>query len=185
VTEGGGDLSLGFALSSCTADNGKVYPYTGSLINTWGKFQFTYGFLEARIYAPTNASGQLINSLSFWADGTGNWPTTGELDVMELLDGCGPAGSAGFSYHFHSPSGGPGACVASASTGGWHTFGADWEPGRVTYYYDGKDVGSITNGITGAPMYLILSHSASVYGSQILASAQARVDYVRVWQKSS
>ncbi len=29
-----------------------------------------------------------------------------------------------------------------APPSGWHTFGADWEPGRVTYYYDGRAVGT-------------------------------------------
>ena len=40
-------------------------------------------------------------------------------------------------WHFHDPQGGPGGCSTATYTGGWHTFGADWEPGSVTYYYDG------------------------------------------------
>ena len=46
-------------------------------------------------------------------------------------------------WHFHDPLGGPGGCD-TAITPGWHTFASDWQPGSVTYYYDGQDVGSIT-----------------------------------------
>ena len=30
----------------------------------------------------------------------------------------------------------------------------------MTYYYDGVDIGSVTSGITSAPMFLILSYAA-------------------------
>ena len=68
-------------------------------------------------------------------------------------------------------------------TGGWHTFGADWEPGSVTYYYDGLPVGTVTQGITGAPMYVILDLAAdNAYGGALQAPATMRVDYLRIWQ---
>jgi hypothetical protein len=50
----------------------------------------------------------------------------------------------------------------------------------VTYYYDGKLVGRITPGITGAPTYLILGLAP---GDPVVAPATARADYVRVWQR--
>jgi beta-glucanase (GH16 family) len=182
LSEGAGDLSLGVAAGPCTTDNGKVYPYSGSLINTYGKFTFTYGFLEARVYVPSTSDGQLVNTLSFWADGTGNWPQTGELDVMEVLSGCGPNGSAGLAYHFHSDAGSPGACVPMSNPSGWHTFGADWQPGSVTYYYDGKTVGEIRSGITGSPMFLVLGQGVNPNtGGPTMAPSSALVDYVRVW----
>ena len=90
------------------------------MVTTIGKFSFTYGAVEARIYL-TGTSGKINNWPAFWADGTGAWPATGELDVMEGLGGSA-------AYHFHSPSGGPGSNVSGDFTG-WHTYAADWQPG--------------------------------------------------------
>ncbi|WP_405364968.1 family 16 glycosylhydrolase [Kitasatospora sp. NBC_00039] len=170
VSESGGSLHLTAAQKPATV-NGKNYAYTSGLVNTNGKAQFTYGAFESRIYLPA-AGSQVANWPAFWTDGQ-NWPADGELDVMEGLSGQA-------CYHFHSPSGGPGGC-ASGNYSGWHTFGADWQPGSVTYYYDGVKVGQITSGITSSPMYLILNNA--VYASGPTATpADMQVDYVRVWQ---
>ncbi|MEU8925735.1 family 16 glycosylhydrolase [Kitasatospora sp. NPDC048545] len=170
VSVSGGSLHLAAVQKPATV-NGKTYPYTSGLINTNGKAQFTYGAFESRIYLPPSGS-QVANWPAFWADGQ-NWPTDGELDVMEGLGGeaC---------YHFHSDAGGPGGC-AHGDFSGWHTYGAEWAPGSVTYYYDGVKVGQITTGVTSAPMYLILDNAVdSKYPA--VAPADMQVDYVRVWQ---
>ena len=110
-----------------------------------------------------------------WADGQ-SWPADGELDVLEGLGGLA-------CWHFHDPAGAPGGCLPGTFTAGWHTFGADWEPGIVTYYYDGTPVGSVTSGVTASPMFVILDLAAdNAYGGQIEVPATMRVDYVRVWQ---
>ncbi|WP_370369797.1 family 16 glycosylhydrolase [Catenulispora sp. GP43] len=152
---------------------GQAKDYTSGLVNTNGKFNFTYGAMEARIYLPAGSDGKIANWPAFWADGQ-NWPTDGETDVMEGLtgDAC---------YHFHSTAGGPGGC-ASGNYTGWHTYGADWEPGSVTYYYDGVKVGQITTGITSVPQYLILNNAVGGYGGTTLAPSTMKVDYVKVWQ---
>ncbi|MEY9893034.1 beta-glucanase (GH16 family) [Catenulispora sp. MAP5-51] len=152
---------------------GEAKDYTSGLVNTNGKFNFTYGAMEARIYLPAGSDGKIANWPAFWADGQ-NWPTDGETDVMEGLtgDAC---------YHFHSTAGGPGGC-ASGNYTGWHTYGADWEPGSVTYYYDGVKVGQITTGITSVPQYLILNNAVGGYGGTTLAPSTMKVDYVKVWQ---
>jgi len=86
-------------------------------------------------------------------------------------------------YHFHDPSGGPGGCASSGP--GWHTFGADWQPGSVTYYYDGVAVGTISQGITSAPMYLIIDLTDGPgIGGQTIVPATMQVAYVRAWRQS-
>lgn len=178
VSETGGALMLTAAQRSCTANNGVTYGYASGLVNTYSSFQFTYGYIEARMYLPAT-NGLPANFPAFWADGTGTWPSTGELDVMEVLRSCGP----GVGYHFHSTAGAPGSCVSLSNASGWHTFGAYWQPGSVTYYYDGKAVGSITSGITSAPMYLILNNSVDpTFGGATATPAAVQVDYVRVWR---
>lgn len=174
VQQGALRLSLARRAVSC---GGQVRPYVSGMINSDGKFQFTYGFLEARLWLP--GQGRVItNWPAFWADGQ-NWPADGEIDVVEGLGGeaC---------WHFNSPHGAPGNCHPGTYTGGWHTFGADWEPGSITYYYDGHVVGRVTSGITSAPMYLILNlATARTYAGPVLVPAAMRVDYVRVWQHGS
>ncbi len=157
---------------------GTKRPYASGMINSRNKFEFTYGFMEARIWLP--GQGQQINNWpAFWADGH-NWPKDGEIDVMEGLRGRA-------CWHFAYPGGNPGGCASGEFTNGWHTFGADWEPGSITYYYDGRMVGRVTSGITSAPMYLILNYAISnnvinPLNGPILIPATMRVSYVRIWQ---
>ncbi|MFD5812826.1 family 16 glycosylhydrolase [Streptomyces sp. NPDC127038] len=173
VSVGDGSLHLKLAQQPTTV-GGKTYPYVSGLVTSNGKAQFTYGAFEARIHTPSSGS-QMANWPSFWADGQ-NWPTDGELDVLEGLGGSA-------CYHFHSTAGGPGGCASGTYSGGWHTFGADWKQGSVTYYYDGKQVGQITSGITSAPMYLILNNAVNPsHSGTNVAPADMQVDYVRVWQ---
>jgi beta-glucanase (GH16 family) len=172
VNTAGGNLNL-TAIAKAQTVNGRSFPYTSGIVTTMGKFTFTHGAVEARINL-SGTNGKIDNWPAFWADGTGTWPMTGELDVMEGLGGYA-------AYHFHSLSGGPGADVSGNYTG-WHTYAADWQPGVVTYYYDGHAVGQITTGITSNPMYLILNDAVGGQGGQAVAPSTMQVDYVRVWQ---
>lgn len=173
-------LNLTFQASTC---KGGSHPYTGSLVSSNPKdgitghtgFNYTYGYVEWRVYLPPTTTGLVANWPATWGDGEGTWPATGENDTMEGLRG----GLA--CFHFISPSGSPGNC-ASGNYGGWHTFGSDWEPGSVTYYYDGVQVGQIITGITSAPQFLIMDYTTST-SSISVAPATMLVDYVRVWQK--
>ncbi|TQK50821.1 beta-glucanase (GH16 family) [Streptomyces sp. SLBN-118] len=175
VSVSGGSLHLKAEKAQTTATDGKTYAYRSGLVESDGKAQFTYGAFEARIYTPAASPGVIANWPAFWTDGQ-NWPEDGEMDVMEGLGG----GKA--CYHFHSPSGGPGGCAPGDFTG-WHTYGAEWKPGVVTYYYDGKQVGQITTGITSSPMYLILNNGVSTeHGGPLVTPADMMTDYVRVWQ---
>jgi beta-glucanase (GH16 family) len=177
VTESGGVLHLTAVARSCAASNGKTYQYASGLVNSYKTFNFTYGYMEARVYIPAASTGTGANFPAFWADGTGAWPTTGELDVMEVLGTCG------LGWHFHSTLGAFGGCTPLAPSTGWHTVGANWQAGSVTYYYDGHKVGQIASGVTGAPMYVILNNSVDpTWGGPIVAPADMQVDYVRVWQ---
>jgi beta-glucanase (GH16 family) len=168
----GGELDLELTQKTETCDN-RVEPYASGMITTDGKFSYTHGFLEARVWLPGGAS--VADWPALWAVGH-TWPEDGELDVVEGLDGQA-------CWHFHNTSGAQGGCETASFTSGWHTFGADWEPGSVTWYYDGVPVGSATSGITAAPMYLALNLAADdEYGGPLQTPATLRVDYVRVWQ---
>jgi beta-glucanase (GH16 family) len=172
---GDGAMHLSVTDQSSTC-GGVTKPYTGAMVTTdptagsGGGFQYTYGVMEARVYVPA-AGTQIANWPAVWTDGQ-SWPNDGEDDLMEGLGGQA-------CWHFHDPLGGPGGCSTTIKAG-WHTFASDWQPGSVTYYYDGVKVGSITTGITTAPMYILLDNTVSTGDTATPGSMQ--VQYVRVWQ---
>jgi beta-glucanase (GH16 family) len=153
---------------------GALHPYASGLVSTRGRFSFTYGLIEARVELSAPA-GRTTDWPAVWADGA-NWPKDGEIDVLEGLDGeaC---------YHFHYAGGRAGGCVTRRWRPGWHTVAADWEPGRITFLYDGRVVGTVRRGVTARPMYLILDLGLSnVISPPDVTPAHLRVAYVRVWQ---
>jgi beta-glucanase (GH16 family) len=165
-----GDGSLHLLLDTTRNTCKSTLNYTGALVSSNGKFQYAYGYVEFHVYLPASGAS-VANWPATWSDGQ-SWPTDGENDTMEGLggDAC---------VHFHSPAGGPGACVPGNFTG-WHTFASWWQPGIVTYYYDGVLVGTITLGITSAPQYLIIENTLESSSPQVVP-ADMLVDYVRVW----
>ena len=107
-------------------------------MTTNGNFEQSYGYFEARVYLP-GVDGQIANWPGFWTNGQ-NHPEDGEIDIVEGLDGDA-------SWHYHYPDGAPGEHAEGDYTG-WHTYGALWEPGKISFYYDNEFVGEITTGVT-------------------------------------
>ncbi len=176
---GDGTVNLTATHQSSTC-NGVTEPYTGAILSTdpadgraSGGFTFTYGVVEAKLYLPADGD-KIADWPGIFTSGQ-VWPKDGENDIMEALGGTA-------CLHFHDRSGGPGACDRNIKAG-WHTFAADWEPGFVTYYYDGTEIASIPEGITSSPMYIVLINTVSgKRTSNVVDSATMRVAYVRVWQ---
>jgi beta-glucanase (GH16 family) len=167
--------------SSC---QGEQRPYTGAVLSTnpfdgrsSGGFEYTYGALEARVYVPR--SGSVIADWPAVIALGRVWPQDGEDDVLENLEGT-------VCSHFHSPGYAPGGPLGGCDKflkPGWHTVSSDWEPGSVTWYYDGAEIAHITQGVTSAPMYLVLVNTVSSKAEPGVSRPDAmRVAYVRVWQ---
>jgi hypothetical protein len=57
--------------------------YTTGLVSTKGKFSFTYGFIEARVWLPSvpGNPGEAADWPGVWLDGQ-NWPEDGEIEGM-------------------------------------------------------------------------------------------------------
>lgn len=180
VSVSGGYLNISIRDTPCRV-GGSSWPYTAGQIDTNGHFNPTYGYFEARIYSP-GANGVIDNWPAWWMYGT-SWPANGEIDIFEGL-----SGSAG--EHFaYGPSGNPiwqGGSETGQDFTGWHTYGVDWQPGSLTYYYDGKDVATITQGVTNQPMRLVLDDTTAPPGNDggpVSVPSTMKVDYVRAWKQ--
>lgn len=174
---GGMALTITHTPSYC---RGGKHPYTAAMVTTnpadrrGGGFQYRYGVLEARVFFP--GIGGLLADWSSVATFGQVWPRDGEDDILEALSGMA-------CYHFHSvshKSAGLGACGAVRP--GWHTVAANWQPGVVTYYYDGVRVGAVVKDVTSAPMYIALINTVSAKTPWLDLVDTMRVGYVRVWQ---
>ncbi|BCB81630.1 glycoside hydrolase family 16 protein [Phytohabitans flavus] len=165
--------------------------YTSARLLTSGTFTQTYGRFEARMKLPF---GQGIWP-AFWMLGTPvNWPTSGEIDIMENI-GREP-------NTVHGTVHGPGYSGAGGIGGGYsgprfadafHTFTIDWAPDSITWYVDGNQYFRITpaslNGnqwVFNHPFFLILNLAVGGYwpgypdGSTTFPQTLT-VDYVRAW----
>lgn len=136
-------------------------------------------YAEARVYFPGNGTN-LYNWPAWWTSGP-NWPSSGEHDIAEVLEG----GKLTVNYHWgvypaHSSLRG---YTGSGATWGnaWHVFGVHRQATSADVYWDGVKVASYATNDNGNPQSLILNIGKS--GNAMYGAAGAlRVDYVRAWR---
>lgn len=109
--------------------------YTSARLTTSGKFDFTYGKIEASIDLP--AGGGVWPA--FWMMGYGSWPSCGEIDILEYV-GNNP-GYIIHALHTSAKNGSNGLNWSSNPAvedleEGYHTFGIEWEE----CIYDTRDI---------------------------------------------
>jgi beta-glucanase (GH16 family) len=111
-------------------------------VNTRGKFTFAHGTAAARMKLPAGAGLWP----AFWILGTGDWPATGEIDVMEnvgdstwtsvALHGDEFWGDTPLVHRQRFPRG--------ESTTGWHVYSVDWTGTELVFRVDGGEVYRVT-----------------------------------------
>lgn len=169
VSESGGNLNLDLVSRTCKADNGVTYSEATGSVSTLHSFSFTSGTLRVRVYLPGDSSG-LYNWPAVWTDGLGQWPHTGESDILEGLSGQG-------CYHYHSDAGGPGGCIKMS--GGWHTVSEIIKNGVATYKYDKHVVG--TEQVVNSPHFIILGNQDGTYGGKQVLPTRMQIAWIRVY----
>jgi beta-glucanase (GH16 family) len=111
--------------------------FTSGRIQTAGKFTQQYGHIEARIQVP-NGSGLWP---AFWMLGGGNWPTDGEIDIMEVV-GRDPNRLFG-TLHGPGYSGGNGYGANIVAGSPWyqafHNYAVDWTANQIVWTVDGQE----------------------------------------------
>jgi beta-glucanase (GH16 family) len=178
--------------------------YTSARLLTQGLREFKYGYIEARIKAPTGVG----TWPAFWMLGSdfdrdpndpiqSNWPDIGEIDIMEYagkepdlvlgtLHGPGYAGAGGLTRWNRQD------YVVGED---FHTFAIDWDEEGIRWYYDGEvyyELGpeslSGREWVFDKPFFLILNLAlgGSIGGVIALDTEFPQymyVDYVRVYQR--
>lgn len=126
--------------------DGTTFDFISGRIDTRDKFDFRYGSVAARIMLPAG-SGLWP---AFWMLGYGNWPSSGEIDIMEYvgesdwvsaaLHGPGYYGEAGLVNKVYFP--------AKEDATAWHVYSVDWFPDKVIFKVDGVTIYRVTHPMT-------------------------------------
>ena len=105
-------------------------------VNTRGKFDFTHGRAEARIRMP-DAVGVWP---AFWLLGNGQWPETGEIDIMEYVGESDWTGVAlhGPGYSEETPIVNKFFFPEGEDAAQWHTYAVEWTKDAVLFEVDGR-----------------------------------------------
>jgi beta-glucanase (GH16 family) len=143
--------------------DGQKFDFVSGRINTKSKAEFTHGSIAARIKL-TEGAGLWP---AWWMLGTGNWPETGEIDIMEYIGekdwassavhGKGYSGDAGLVDRLYFPD--------SNDVTHWHIYAVDWAPDSLVFKYDGTPMFRVTKPMAqffgewafNNPKYLILN----------------------------
>jgi beta-glucanase (GH16 family) len=196
---GAGDLVITARYEPYTGSDGIHRDYTSARLQTLNKFEFKYGLAEARIQVPAGQGlvGQfwMLGSEAYESESA--WPGCGEIDVAEVLGS--ETNTVDGTLHAPwpwAPTGVQGSAEsATPLSAGFHTYGVEWEPERVSFLLDGIVYKTITPRDLPAgaawpfnhPYFLLLDLAVGGEwpgppNTQTHFPAQMLVDWVRVWQ---
>lgn len=163
-----------------------AFDYTSGAINTKDKHSFKYGYFEGRFKVPKPDSSWP----AFWMLQSG-WPP--ELDVLEVV---GERKRYYYTYHYgadyrQEKSFGSQYLYSFPLDADWHTYGVEWTPEQINFYFDDKQLRSFTNPEAieqMGSMYLIINLQVGGWAPEPNAvdyPALYQCDWVRVWQKDA
>jgi beta-glucanase (GH16 family) len=134
-------VANGFLTITAKKENYHGSPYTSSRIRTLNKGDFTYGRFEARMKLPYSQGLWP----AFWMLPTdnvyGGWPTSGEIDIMELVGR--ESHKVHGTIHYGDPwpnnqnQGNSYALHSGIFNDAFHEFAIEWDPGVIRWYVDG------------------------------------------------
>jgi beta-glucanase (GH16 family) len=119
-----------------------AFDFISGRLESRSKFEFAYGTAAARIKLTAGAGLWP----AFWALGTGRWPDTGEMDILENV---GDPTWTNFALHGPGYSGNtPLVSRQRFSRGGditgWHVYSMDWTADALVFKVDGADEYRVT-----------------------------------------
>lgn len=160
------------------------FPYSSGMISSHEKFDFTYGYIEARLKVPV---GKGLWPAFWLLPSSREWPP--EIDIHEILGHT--TSTVHLTLHYKQP-GFPHLSSGSSYIGpdfsaDFHTFAVLWEPQGITWYVDGVERYFVENDIPAQSMYIIanLAVGGDWPGSpdeNTPFPSTYDIDYIRVWQ---
>ena len=183
----------------------KVTTYKSARINTSGKRDFTFGYVEVRARISSGkgflSDIRLLPTENYYGD----WPKSGSIDIISA-DGQYPErGSA--IMHFGEPSEERSSTIGDGDTDlsrVFHVYACEWCPDKITFFMDGEEVFSNSFWFSSpgdghekkypAPFDRLFNVEidVSIGGDWVSAPDRAtsfdeecefHIDYVRVYQK--
>ena len=146
-------------------------------MTTYGRFSMKYGYVEMRAKMP-RGRGMWP---AFWLLHERNTPRRPEIDVVELLGH--DTDTVYQTYHWyqnHSLRSTPSFRVETTDyADDFHTYAVRWEPGRVTWYVDGRQTNRFdSDKVAAENMYLLLNLAVGgSWAGNPDGSTPDRVDY--------
>jgi beta-glucanase (GH16 family) len=199
VTVSNGTLNITATQKSVVGDvrgSAVTFPVTSGAVSSYGNFEFTGGYLQISMKAPSG-DGAWPGLWLLPGKGAGGSGDNFEIDMQEGgYTGSGPVNQA-FAAHLHTPSGTFGSQVNSGIdlTAGFNTYGIDWVPGKsITWYLNGKQMAQVTSAqmpIPTEPMELIIDSQVAnsnaagwhtVFDSSSPASTLMQIADVQLYQ---
>ncbi len=168
--------------------------YTSGIITTQYSFTQTYGYFEIRAQMP---AGKGLWPAFWLLPSDMSWPP--EIDAMEAFGDINTTNNEGgrtlihYASHFSPNNTICGAWYDTGTdvTAGFHTYGVDWEPDAITYYFDGKPYTACPpNADANKPFYIIINLAIGDTNSwpgkpdsTNIWPAYLKIDYVRAYQR--
>jgi Glycosyl hydrolases family 16 len=138
------------------AASGRTY---GKYIETFRVSKIAAGYKSAHLLWPSNGNQ---NTTSFEVDYPEN-----EWDL-------------GISAYVHDGDAPQQEFDAGVNWSSWHTTEIDWTPQKLSFYMDGKLIGSTTNGVPNVPMDWIIQNESALNGESAAPNSSAQIDISHV-----
>lgn len=182
-------------IHACKNENGK---WTSARLLSSFKQSFTYGYIEFRAKLPTEKGSWPALWMMPQMGSYGNWPRSGEIDVMEYATNTWGKKAYG-TVHCKAGSGGNAVSsnyIEIPNVKKWHTYAVLWQEDFIQWYYDGKLINEYKNPKDEEDAWMSWPFDKSFYiimnvamggtlGGDIpkeTESCTMEVDYVRVYQ---
>ena len=172
-----------------------TFPWTSGAVSTYGKLEFTGGYLQVSMQEPAGDGAWpaiwLLNGATASVD---QW----EIDVQEGGAANNPTGASLWTLHYgdYYTTIGGNTNTGKNLTSGLHTYGIDWDPGKyIIWYVDGQEVGAVTSAqapIPDQPMFLLMNLDVATSAASTFttpdnstpSSMTMSVADVQIYQKS-
>ncbi len=163
-------------------------PYLSGALTTYNKFKMKYGYVEMRAKLP---KGRGLWS-AFWLLHQKDNDRRPEIDVVEYI---GSKPDRVYNTYHHYENWNLKSTPSFEAKGpdysqDFHTYAVKWEPGKITWYVDGKERNSHSNGnVSWEDMYLLVNLAVGGWwpgdpDGNTNFPARFKIDYIRAYQKN-